>query len=72
MMETITIELTAGELSALKQLIHFATQARGMEVAEAAVVLCKKLDEAARTGRERGNGNDYLRDSVDGQPSTHQ
>lgn len=62
-METITIELTAGELSALKQLIHFATQARGMEVAEAAVVLCKKLDEAAR--RDRGNGNDYVRDGVD-------
>ena len=38
------LDLTDGEAQALKQLIHFAVQARGMEVAEAAVVLVKKID----------------------------
>lgn len=41
------VELTVTELSALSQLIHFAVQARGMEVAETAVVLVKKLQAAA-------------------------
>ena len=46
MNETIVVNLTLPEIDALKRLIHFAVQARGMEVAEAGVVLVKKLDEA--------------------------
>ena len=42
---TIEINLTQQEINVLKQLIHLAVTARGMEVAEAAVVLTKKLDE---------------------------
>jgi hypothetical protein len=39
-----TISFSEQELNILKQLIHFAVQARGLEVAEASVVLVKKLD----------------------------
>ena len=41
---TIAINLTQQEINVLKQMIHFAVMARGMEAAEAAVVLTKKLD----------------------------
>ena len=41
---TIAINLTQQEINVLKQLIHLAVTARGMEVAEVAVVLVKKLD----------------------------
>lgn len=44
----ITIELTGQEATVLLQLIHLATQARGMEVAEAAVILTKKIQDAAK------------------------
>jgi len=46
MME-ITIRFTQQEVLALQQLIHIAVQARGMEVAEAGVVLSKKIKDAA-------------------------
>jgi hypothetical protein len=43
----IILELTAGEASALRQLLHIAVQARGLEVAEVALHLNKRLTEAA-------------------------
>lgn len=59
------LELTEGEASALKQLIHFATMARGMEVAEAAVVLVRKIDEAAKSAiNGAGNGHDRVSDDI--------
>lgn len=37
------IDFNVNELRALQQLIHFAVQARGMEVAEASVVINSKI-----------------------------
>jgi hypothetical protein len=39
----ITVELEPQELIVLRNLLHIACQAKGMEVAEACVVLDKKL-----------------------------
>ena len=44
MMDELNIKLTRNEIAVLRQLIHVAVQARGMEVAEAAVVLSKKFN----------------------------
>ena len=52
-MEEVHLTLTRNEIAALRQLIHIAVQARGMEVAEAGVVLTKKLADATPM---RGNG----------------
>ena len=43
----MNIELTQGEANALLQLIDIACQAKGMQVAEAAVVLTKKIHLAS-------------------------
>ena len=37
-------DFNAQELMVMRQLIHFAVQARGMEVAEVGVALTKKID----------------------------
>jgi hypothetical protein len=42
----ITLELTIGEATALRELLQVATQARGLQVAEAALHLNKKLTDA--------------------------
>ena len=47
--KTITITFTEGEAVALVQLIHLAVQARGLDVADAAVFLRKKITEAAQS-----------------------
>lgn len=39
----IKVEFSLNELRALQQLIHFGVQARGLEVAEAAVVINSKI-----------------------------
>lgn len=52
----INLELTVGEAAALQQLIHFAVMDKGMEVAEAAVVLNKKLTMAVQTANPGLNG----------------
>ncbi len=44
-----TIELSDHEIKALIELIHLAIQAKGLDVAEAGVVLAKKLQNASRT-----------------------
>ena len=44
----ITVMYTKEQLEAQIQLNHLATQARGMEVAEVAVALCKLLMDARR------------------------
>lgn len=45
-MEEFDIKLNKDEVAVLLQLIHVAVQSRGMDVAEAAVVVSKKLKEA--------------------------
>lgn len=52
----INLELTVGEAAALQQLIHFAVCDKGMEVAEAAVVLNKKLTMAVQAANPGLNG----------------
>lgn len=47
----LTIVLTGQEATFLLQLIHIATQAKGMEVAEGAVVLTRRLQEAAKAAQ---------------------
>ncbi len=47
-MNEIRLSLTGPEAAALLQLIHLGVQARGMEVAEAAVVLSKKIQDAIK------------------------
>lgn len=42
------MNFTDNEIEVLKQIIHLAVMARGMEVAESAVVLTKKLDAMQR------------------------
>ena len=44
MIDEFDIKLNRNEIAVLRQLIHLAVQARGMEVAEAAVVLSKKIN----------------------------
>lgn len=56
MEQKINLELTVAEASALQQLIHFAVMDKGMEVAEAAVVLNKKLTMAAQAANPNLNG----------------
>jgi hypothetical protein len=53
----VSIEFTMTELNGLAQLLHFAVQARGMEVAEAAVLLGRKLQAAAETLRPLEEAN---------------
>ena len=42
------MEFTQQELDVLKQIIHIAVMARGMEVAEAGVALTRKIDVMLR------------------------
>lgn len=44
----IKIEFTKQEAQVLVQLIHVAVQAKGLEAAEAGVVLSRKLTEALK------------------------
>ena len=44
----MNVEFNEKEVAALMQLIHIAVQARGMEVAEAGVILTKKFEAAVR------------------------
>ncbi len=46
--KNITVTFTEGEAVALVQLIHLAVQHRGLDVADAAVFLRKKITEAAQ------------------------
>lgn len=55
-MDELTVVLTRNEIVALRQLIHFAVQARGMEVAEASVVITKKLSAVLEQQPQQGNG----------------
>jgi hypothetical protein len=64
LMEKFSVEYTAGEASALLQLIDLAVKSGGMQVAEAAVVLSNKIREAAKAAeqaRENSNGENPLR-----------
>lgn len=45
------MEFTQQELEVLKQIIHIAVMARGMEVAEAGVALTRKIDVMIRLGQ---------------------
>lgn len=45
-MNEITLKLTPQESNVLVQLIDLATKAGGLQVAEAAIVLVKKIEEA--------------------------
>jgi hypothetical protein len=45
----VTLDFTIRELSVLQQLLHIATQARGLDVAEAALFINRKLQAAAGT-----------------------
>ena len=54
-MDEITVTFTRQEAQALQQFIHMAVMSRGMQVAEAAVVVNKKL-EAALAPPPSGNG----------------
>lgn len=48
----IEVKFTTGEAAALQELLHVAVQARGLQVAEAAVVLSRKLTEAQKAAHE--------------------
>jgi hypothetical protein len=50
----MTLDLDAREIAILRQLLHFAVQAKGMEVAEPAVMLDYKLKAALRSAQSRG------------------
>jgi hypothetical protein len=63
----ITLELTVGEANALRELLQIATQARGLQVAEAALYFNKKLTDAvsippqgSEDVRVRGNSGSGL------------
>jgi len=45
----VSVEFTMAELNGLAQLLHSAVQARGIEVAEAALFISRKLQAAAET-----------------------
>jgi hypothetical protein len=47
----ITVDFTIQEVTVLQQLLHIAVQARGLEVAEAALHINRKLQIAAGTVR---------------------
>ncbi len=51
----INIELTVNEINALRKIIDIAVKSKGMEVAEAAVVLDKKIQECAKKLFEEKN-----------------
>ena len=51
-MEELDVKLTRNEISVLRQLIHLAVQSRGMEVAEAAVVINRKLAAVLETAAQ--------------------
>jgi hypothetical protein len=51
----ITVTLSIGEATALRQLLHFALQARGLDVAEAALHFTKKLETAVESLQAQGN-----------------
>lgn len=44
----VTIEFTKDEANALRQLLHVAVQSRGLDAAEAAVVIDKKIQLALK------------------------
>lgn len=60
MNDKIAMEWTAAEIAATRQLLHEAVRARGMEVAEFAVVLNKKFEAALaehqRAQQQAANG----------------
>jgi hypothetical protein len=46
----ISIELTINEINVLRKIIDIAVKSKGMEIAEAAVVLDRKIQEGASKG----------------------
>jgi hypothetical protein len=58
--DKIVVEYTSGEADAVLKLYDLAVRQGGLAVAEAAAVLSKKLQDAAKT-KELNNGNaDHL------------
>jgi hypothetical protein len=56
-METLTLELTAPEAEALLKLIDLAVRGGGLSVANAALVLSNKIQEAAKPPSLMPKGN---------------
>ena len=51
-MDEIAISFSLAELNAIRQMIHFAVQAKGMEVAEAGVLLNRKISIAIEAAQK--------------------
>lgn len=49
MEQKVTLEFTLAEIGVLRQLIHIATQARGLEVAEPAVAINQRISAAVNS-----------------------
>lgn len=76
---TTPIEFNINELNVLLQLIHLATQARGLEVAESAVVLSKKIQDAGKklgstatngAAHAQGNGQQSAAQTIPALPAS--